>query len=322
MEGNVKGWDFTEEKPKNNPPPQNAPKKYEYDLFIHVKPNKDAPTKRKIRIRLASMPIHYGMHWQTFKPLLDEAKKKDPSNAILARKQNNPVKTPYYSWNEQEFDAAWKEGGWKPMARHASFAFDREDPHHLKILDGSGDIFNPIGEWARENNVDPAGPDGTDWVITVDVNMAGKMEIISVLPGVSTPYTEEEKKLMENNKLNINKILKISDWKTIRKMWLDLPDDKKMNPKNPSYANKKLDDDERKAMEERFAEVDRNMEEIIRKEEAEKKATTSSTQASSASIKPPDAKVDETPKDQENEEDDSHQDAEQVVDDSEPDVPF
>jgi hypothetical protein len=260
----LSGWDY-DEKPKASQQTSSS-KKYEYDLWVSLKPNATQPTQRKIKIRFLSIPIHYGMHWLAFKPLLDIAKQSDPDNRALARKKHNPVKTEHYSFSEKFKDAAWSEGEWRPSPRHASWVIDRSDGH-LKILEGSDDIFKVVKEWAKENKVNPVGDNGTDWTITVDFDQAGRTQIVSVLPGVSKPLTDDEKSMFSENKMVLEKILKIKNWKEIREMWMSLPDDKKYNPKNAKVEKKAFDDNERDKVLKRFEEVDR----IIYQEFEEKK---------------------------------------------------
>lgn len=309
-DNDTKGWNYSEEK-QTKSHDDGKPKKYEYDLWINLKPNAKPPTKRKIRVRLASTPIHYGMHWMAFHPLAPE-------------KKANAIKTKFYKFKEQELDAAWNEGGWQPMPRHACWAFDREDPNHIKILDGSNDLFNPIGEWALENNINPAGLNGTDWVITVDNNKAGKAEIVSILPGVATPFTDVEKNLLENNKMSIEKMLKIKDKNEIRALWLSLPDDKKYNPKNPKYEGKTFNSE---VVQKRFSELDA---ELAKREAELEKRKKQAEEPLKESVKP---EIKETAKtaseskpSEKNTDDDkpSHEDdgGNPGIDEQEPDLPF
>ena len=137
--------------------------------------------------------------------------------------------------DEKNLDIAWAEGDWFPQRRHACTVFDRDDGGKLKILEAGDSVFSHFGNWLKATGVNPSSAEGTDWFIWVKNN--GSTTEYSATPDIkSTPFTEDEKKTLASPPFDINKVIKIKTAEEIKKMWLQLDDDKKYNPKSKFRA--------------------------------------------------------------------------------------
>jgi len=211
---NDSSWDFDSEKNKKSKPAQ-AYTKADYDIFIKLKPQ-----EKPFRIRLASNPINFRSHWGAFKSI-----------------SKGPIRSPAYSIDEKELDIAWAEGDWFPQRRHSALVFDRDDGSKLKILEAADSVFSHFGNWFKATKMNPSSDGATDWFIWVKSN--GQTTEYSATPDVKpSPFTEEEKKIMDSPPFDINKVVKLKTPEQIMEMWMQLPDDKKYNPKSKFKAGK------------------------------------------------------------------------------------
>lgn len=202
------GWDFDEEKKAfQKKPAQYA--KADYDIFIRLKPQ-----EKPFKIRIASNPKNFRSHWAAFKSI-----------------SKAPIRSPAYSVDERSLDIAWAEGDWLPQRRHACTVFDRDDGDKLKILEAGDSVFSHFGNWFKATGINPSSNEGTDWFIWVKDN--GGTTEYSATPDIkTTPFTDDEKKIIANPPFDLNKVIKIKTPEEIKQMWLDLDDDKKYNPRS------------------------------------------------------------------------------------------
>ena len=223
----VSGWDFGDDKK----PAGNSQKKSfngqqkDYDIFLKLKPRTEP-----FRVRLASNPKNSRYHWTAFKSI-----------------SKAPIRSPAYSVDEKELDIAWAEGDFLPQRRHACLVFDRDDNNYLKILDGPDSLFSIFGNWFKAKKINPSSKDGTDWLLIVKEE--GGKTVYSALPDDKTPFTPEEEAILANPPIVLDRIIKIKTPDEIKAMWMQLPDDKKYNPKSKYRAGKVFD---RAEVEKRF----------------------------------------------------------------------
>jgi len=209
---NNTGWDLDGEK-KNSTKQTAQYTRADYDIFIRLKPQ-----EKPFKIRIASNPKNFRSHWGAFKSI-----------------SKAPIRSPAYSMDEKNLDIAWAEGDWFPQRRHACTVFDRDDGGKLKILEAGDSVFSHFGNWLKATGVNPSSAEGTDWFIWVKNN--GSTTEYSATPDIkSTPFTEDEKKTLASPPFDINKVIKIKTAEEIKKMWLQLDDDKKYNPKSKFRA--------------------------------------------------------------------------------------
>ncbi len=162
--------------------------------------------------------------------------------------------------SEREIDPAWKAGFW-PQQRFAINVIDRADGK-IKVLEKPNSLFKLFHAYKAANQVDPTGKEGPDWSITVKIPKDKQGKIPLDKDGnpdkLKTEYTavhldkapfspEEYKKIFkvddkgefikdENGKRVSNlwplkKIYKSTPAEVMKKMWDELPADKKIPPK-------------------------------------------------------------------------------------------
>lgn len=206
-------WDFDGEKKS---PPKQTPQyaRADYDIFVRLKPQ-----EKPFKVRIASNSKNFRSHWGAFKSI-----------------SKAPVRSPAYSMDEKSLDIAWAEGDWFPQRRHACEVFDRDDGNKLKILEAPDSVFSHFGNWFKATGINPSSSEGTDWFIWVKSNAAGQSEYSATPDIKSSPFTEDEKKILASPPFDINKVIKIKTSEEIKKMWLQLDDDKKYNPKSKYRA--------------------------------------------------------------------------------------
>jgi len=214
------GWDFDE---KKSPPKQQTAQytKTDYDIFMRLKPR-----EKPFRVRIVSNPKNFRSHWGAFKSI-----------------SKAPIRSPAYSTDEKSLDIAWAEGDWFPQRRHACKVFDRDDGSRLKILEAGDSVFSHFGNWFKENKINPSSNEATDWSIWVK-NNGGTTEYSATPSMKATPFTEDEKKILANPPFDINKVIKIKTSEEIKKMWLQLDDDNKYNPKSKYKAGATFNNEE------------------------------------------------------------------------------
>jgi len=182
------------------------------------------------RIRLVGSYVKFRRHWKPY---------------------GQPINT---HDNLKAQDPAWS-GGFYPSRRFAINIIDRADGK-LKILEAGPTIFDQFSIYRKATEIDPAGKDGPDFAITVQIPMAdGKPDLLHKKYGVAslqaTPFTLEEKAmlckkdedgkiLMENEKPVSNlwplaRIFKPTPIEKMQELWDALSDEKKTPPKRKDF---------------------------------------------------------------------------------------
>lgn len=154
--------------------------------------------------------------------------------------------------SEKDIDPAWVAGFW-PQERFAINVIDRADGK-LKILEKPKSLFKLFHAYKIATNNDPTGKEGPDWSVTVkipkDKNGApDKLKTEYTATHLDkTPFTKEEMKLIYKHDESGNpikgedgkrvsglwplkKIYKSTSAEAMKKMWDELPADKKIPPK-------------------------------------------------------------------------------------------
>lgn len=170
------------------------------------------------RVRLVSSPEIFRQHYAAFKPL------------NLKRQPISPSLRDDGSLAKDE-DVAWNEGGWVPGKRYASLVIDRESGQ-IRILEGGAQIFTAFGNYRKTFGANPAGEGGPDWIISVGKDSNGKTEYTTVadIRKGTVPFTDEEKVMISNCKIDLKKMYKRATAEEIRALWNQLPADKRINP--------------------------------------------------------------------------------------------
>lgn len=173
------------------------------------------------RVRLVSSPEVFRKHWAAFKPL---NLKKQPISPAL-------------DVNDKDEDIAWAQGGWVPGKRYASLVIDRETGT-IRILEAGAQVFKEFGNFKKVQKINPCGPNGPDWLISVGRDSQGKREyscVIDVKHGMS-PFTPEELKMIDGCKIDLKKLYKRATSEEVRALWHQLPEDKRVNPNRKQYG--------------------------------------------------------------------------------------
>lgn len=154
-------------------------------------------------------------------------------------------------------DPAW-QAGFYPRETFAIHVIDRADGK-LKILEKGKSLFKQFARYNQVNDVNPAGKDGTDWVITVE-GSGLQTSYSATAKSKPTPFTEEEIAMIKANKAPLKEIYKTTPLEKIQELWDALPDEAKVAPKReenkPSETEKKSDKSEKSSKVEKDEEVE------------------------------------------------------------------
>lgn len=128
-------------------------------------------------------------------------------------------------------DPAWQKGFY-PRETYAIHIIDRADGQ-LKILEKGRSLFKQFARYKEVNGVNPAGKDGTDWVITLEWPGGKKRQAKyqADYKNVPAPFTEEEIALIKENKAPLKDIYATTPLEKIKELWAALPDEAKIPPK-------------------------------------------------------------------------------------------
>jgi len=180
-----------------------------------------------LKIRLVGSFVKFRRHWNPYGQYVkshDSLKDKDP---------------------------AWK-AGFYPSRRYAINVIDRADGK-LKIMEAGPTVFDAFSVYKKATNINPAGKDGPDFAITIQIpTKDGKPDHLHKKYGVTSlvaaPFTDEEKAMFrkvdeegnavigENGKpvsalWPLAKIFKPTNLEKVQELWDALPDEKKIAPK-------------------------------------------------------------------------------------------
>jgi len=167
------------------------------------------------KVRLAGKHVVFRKHWKPFRATVKaDGKANDP---------------------------AW-QAGFVPGKRFAINVIDKTglaegEVGELKILEKGAMVFKNFAGYKQATDIDPAGKEGPDFVITVTVPMVNgqpnKMKTeYSVIPLASAPLTEAELAMIKENGLwQLKEIYKPVAPEKLKELWDELPEDKKIAPK-------------------------------------------------------------------------------------------
>lgn len=154
--------------------------------------------------------------------------------------------------SDKEIDPAWKAGFFPPL-KFSINCIDRADGV-LKILEKGASVFKHFANYKALFGVDPAGKEGPDFAITVTIPKGkdGKPNKMKTEYAVThlekAPFTEKDMKVIckldekgniikdekgkpISNLWKLKEIYKSTSAEKMKKMWDDLPDEKKIAPK-------------------------------------------------------------------------------------------
>lgn len=169
----------------------------------------------KYKVRLVGNYVKYHQFWEPF-----------GQGVIVSDEDRNKVSP--------------TKAGFYPSSRFAILILDKNDLDENgvakpKILDKGPSVFKSFHEYYVNNEINPAGKDGPDFVI--NVKNAGTLNAdYSVSPIVKpAPLTKEEIKKVREVKDNWPSLEVLKKAKTadeIEELWNSLPDEKKVKEKN------------------------------------------------------------------------------------------
>lgn len=158
-------------------------------------------------IRLVGNHVKFRRHWQPFTGRIithDDYKNEDP---------------------------AW-QAGFYPREAFAIHVIDRADGQ-LKILEKGRSLFKQFARYKAVNDVNPAGNEGTDWVITVEWPGGNKRQAkySATAKTAPSPFTDSEKEMIKESKAPLKVIYSSTPLDKIKEAWDALPDEAKVAPK-------------------------------------------------------------------------------------------
>jgi len=140
----------------------------------------------------------------------------------------SPVKAiTHYDYKSK--DPAW-QAGFYPSKRFAINVIDRSDGQ-LKILEKGAQVFQAFSEYKSLFDKNPAGKDGPDFNIKVEIPGGDKRSTKYTVTHLdSAPFTEAEKAMIRENIFDLPKIYKSTPLDKIQEQWDALPDEDKIAP--------------------------------------------------------------------------------------------
>ena len=181
----------------------------------------DMSQAKTYKIRLVGSHVKFRKHWQPIKATVkDDGKSMDP---------------------------AW-QAGFLPGRRFAINVIDKTDlakgeTGELKVLEKGATVFKAFAAYKAATEIDPAGKDGPDFVITVKIPIKdgkpNKMKTeYSVVPVAPAPFTEDEVKMLSKKQGGVGlwplkDIYKPATAEKLQELWDAVPEDKRVAPKKP-----------------------------------------------------------------------------------------
>lgn len=237
----VGNWDedFKEEKKSSNAPDSN---KSDRPKTVYIDMKKPGIYK----VRLVSSHVKFRKHFKPYQAIVQDG--------------------------DKDIDPAWKNG-WFPGQKWAINVIDRSDGV-LKVLEKGATVFKHFANYKALFGIDPSGKDGPDFAITVKIPTGkdGKPNKLKTEYNVvhleKAPFTaadmkvicktdekgniiKDEKGKPISNLWKLKEIYKTTSPEKMKKMWDELPDDKKIAPKrdNDSRDVSRSDDDDSRVSE-------------------------------------------------------------------------
>lgn len=206
IKANVGSWD--EDFPADSEEKQDDTKRLPFMKF-------DKP--RDYMIRLVGNHVKFYRHWQPF--------------------TERVITHPEYK-NE---DPAW-QNGFIPRETFAIHIIDREDGK-LKIMEKGRSLFKQFARYKIVNEINPAGQEGPDWVITVEWPNGNKRQAkyTATAKQKAAPWTKEEVDMIKANKAPLKEIYATTPLDKIKELWENVPEESKVPSKesNEQKAPKK-----------------------------------------------------------------------------------
>ena len=128
-------------------------------------------------------------------------------------------------------DPAWN-AGFYPRKTFAIHVIDRKD-QKLKILEKGSQIFEALYRFKTANNINPAGKDAPDFVITVEIpkNDPRATKYSVTAKAAMSPLTDKELEMIKTEFYPLGDIYRTTPLEKIKELWDKLPEDKKIPPK-------------------------------------------------------------------------------------------
>lgn len=126
-------------------------------------------------------------------------------------------------------DPAW-QAGFYPSKRFAINVIDRSDGK-LKILEKGSQIFKVFADYKGLFDKNPAGKDGPDFNIKVEIPGGNKRATKYTVTHLdSAPFTAEEIAMIKENIYDLPKIYKSTPLENLKEQWDALSDEDKIPP--------------------------------------------------------------------------------------------
>jgi hypothetical protein len=164
---------------------------------------------RPYTVRLVGNHVKFLRHWSPF-----ENKDRVITNASY-----------------KDDDPAWK-AGFFPRKTFAIHVIDRSDGE-LKILEKGNQIFKEFARYKAINDINPAGKDGPDFVISVEIPHGDKRQTKYAVTAKAkpAPFTPEELEMIKANVYPLTDIYQSIPLQRIQELWDALPAESKIPPK-------------------------------------------------------------------------------------------
>lgn len=139
--------------------------------------------------------------------------------------------------NYKDEDPAW-QAGFYPNDTFAIHVIDRADGK-LKILEKGKGLFKHFANYQKINEVNPAGKNGPDFVVTVEWPNGDKQlaKYTATAKAKPAPFTEQEVEMIKANLAPLRSIYKTSLLEKIKELWEALPPAAKIPVKKESKYN-------------------------------------------------------------------------------------
>ena len=136
-------------------------------------------------------------------------------------------------------DPAW-QAGFYPRETFAIHIIDRADGQ-LKVLEKGRSLFKCFAREKAVNEIDPAGRDGSDFVITVAWPGGNKMQATYAANAKkkAAPFTDEEIATFKEKKAPLKDMYASTPLEKIKQLWDALPDSEKIAPKKDAKPGAK-----------------------------------------------------------------------------------
>jgi len=156
-------------------------------------------------------------------------------------------------------DPAW-QAGFYPRETFAIHVIDRADGK-LKILEKGRSLLKQFASYKIVNEINPAGKEGPDWVITLEWPAGNKRQAkySATAKAKAAPFTAEEVEMIKASKAPLIEIYASTPLAKIQELWDALPDEAKIPPKKDENGNEHEDKPKAKPAASKPAKVEETM---------------------------------------------------------------